>query len=141
MSEHDSDVAYMPTCCGRACVRTMVFPKAELHCLICGSYFGIFDAPGKIVQTKENSDQREIDQRAFEAISRFCLPTGARLTTCKECELGSDHHRAHATPDELSQSQAAYKALAGGLYSKRDWYKLRGVVENTISGVPLEPPT
>jgi len=131
MSEHDSETKHMAACCKRACVSTMVFSKAELHCLLCGNSYGIFDAPGKVLQTKENLDQHEIDQRVFEAISRFCVPIGARKTTCPDCKKGSDHHRAHATPEELNQSLAAYKALSGGLYSKPDWYKLRNVVSGT----------
>lgn len=97
-------------CCGEPLVGTMIFPKAEYFCTVCGSAYGIFGAPDRADATPELIARHKDIERKFSTIAKDCIPPGSQRVGCPECVRGA-YHQDHASEEELAASDAAYAEL------------------------------
>lgn len=100
-------------CCGTPMVKTFVFPGSEWYCPVCGDNVPFLN-PTTVEPTEELIAQAKANREAFAKASSACIPNGARLEGCKQCEAGENHNY-HCTEEERQASHEAYAALAGGI--------------------------
>lgn len=60
--------------------------------------------------TPELEQESEENKAWFRSMSAACIPSGARLKWCHQCEAGEEH-LAHASEEQKRASREAYEKL------------------------------
>lgn len=102
-----SQVAMCRRCEDEPLVSTFSFYKKEFICLGCGGLYEWLQPRGADETTKLLA-KAEARKQEWLSLSDGHLPSGMRLSACEACSTSGDYdHRAHATPAELADNEAA----------------------------------
>ncbi len=96
-------------CCGTPLIPTFTFRGNEFYCRNCKTPFPMFGVR-RIICTPELDAAQDENTEWFREIAKDCIPSGARLGDCEQCDAGG-YHLDHATDEAIEKSKQAYHSL------------------------------
>lgn len=92
--------------CKEPLISTLAFNGSEYYCLICGNHYGMFDCD-TTESDKELQYKKKLYERVFKVIYKDMIPAGCYRNSCEKCCSMKEHHRCHASEDELLKDKLA----------------------------------